>query len=108
MADSAAAVNNTIEQGPATIGSSKADSTNYSAMQWLVAWVVLITVLVFLARTRLGYLLIYYALAISVVILLVTQYKWFASALAPFQSLKPGVVAGSAAEEPAPTHSETQ
>ena len=92
----AAEVNAQIEQGPASPGSSHGDAGSYTSFQWLLAWVVLFVVLIFLARTRIGYLLIYYLLALSVVFLLVTQYKWFASVLAPFGSLKPGfVVAGA-------------
>lgn len=106
MADSAATVNNQIEQGPSNIGSDKTDSSGFSAIQWLVAWTVLIVALVFLAKSRIGYLVIYYALVLSLVFLVVTQYKWFAGVLAPFQSLRPGLVTGGQ-EEAAPSHSES-
>lgn len=82
------------EQGPSSPGNPNGDAgASYSSFQWLLAWVVLLTVLIFLARTRIGYLLIYYALALAIILLLVTQYKWFAGVLAPFGSLRPGVVA---------------
>lgn len=99
MAETAAEVNNQIEQGPSTVGSSHADSSSYSSFQWLVAWTVLIVTLVFLARTRIGYLLIYYGLALLIILLLVVNYKWFAGALAPLNSLKPGGVVGNNGEE---------
>lgn len=83
--------------GPSSAGGSSATSAGgsggYSSMQWLLAWAVLITVLALLAQTEVGYVAIYYALALMILVLLVTQYKWFANVLAPFTSLQPGLAA---------------
>lgn len=91
--DTTTTTTTTEEQGPSSPGSNTAGSGSYTSFQWLLAWTLLIVVLILAARTRIGYLLIYYALALSVLILLVTQYKWFAGVLAPFGSLRPGLVA---------------
>lgn len=52
-------------------------------MRWVIAWAVVIMVLALLNRTRLGHTLIYYALALMLLLLLVTQYKWLANVLQP-------------------------
>lgn len=100
-ANNASNASNEQEQGPTSAGgSSAADGSDYSPFQWLMAWAVLLIVLALLAQTDLGYLAIYYALALMILFLIVTQYKWFAGVLAPFGSLRPGVVAPG--ESPAP------
>ena len=62
--------------------------------RWLVAWTMLALLLVALNRTRIGQVLIYYALALMLFFLIVTQFKFFADALAPFAQLGPGLTAG--------------
>lgn len=88
------------EQGPSSAGSNAIGSSDYSPFQWLMAWAVLLIVLALLAQTDLGYLAIYYALALAILFLIVTQYKWFAGVLAPFGSLRPGVVAPGESSAP--------
>lgn len=71
-------------------------------MRWVIAWAVVIMVLALINRTRLGHTLIYYALALMLLLLLVTQYKWVANVLSPIT----GKDAGSYAdpnEEPGAT-----
>lgn len=80
------------EEGPTSAAhTGTADGGNFSTFQWLLAWVVLAVVTLLLIRTRIGYLLAYYALALSILFLVVTQYQWFASVLAPFSALAPGL-----------------
>lgn len=88
------------EQGPtsaANTGSS--GGGNFTTFQWILAWTVLGVVILLLIRTRIGYLLAYYALALSIIFLLVTQHQWFASVLAPFRSLAPGLVVNNNAAD---------
>lgn len=54
-----------------------------STYQWVLAWVALIGLLALASRTETGHTLIYYALVLILLILLVTQYQFIASALAP-------------------------
>lgn len=51
--------------------------------QWVVAWVVLIILLALANQTDIGHTVIYYALVLVLVLLLVTQYQFIASSLAP-------------------------
>lgn len=50
---------------------------------WVVAWIVLILLLALANQTEIGHTIIYYALVLILVLLLVTQYQFIASALAP-------------------------
>lgn len=60
--------------------SSKGGPSTY---QWVLAWVALIGLLALANRTAIGRVVIYYALVLILVLLLVTQYQFIASALAP-------------------------
>lgn len=93
-----------VEQGPSSPGGQGANNNSgkFSAFQWIVGWTVLILLLFLFAKTRIGYLFIYYGLMLSVIFLTVTQWRWFAGVLAPFSSL-----ANIGREETAPTHTET-
>lgn len=62
--------------------------------RWLVAWSMLAIVLVAINRTSVGRVIVYYALALMIVFLLVTQFAFFRDALAPFANLGPGLTAG--------------
>ncbi len=96
------------EQGPASPGGRGANTNGgkFSAFQWIVGWTVLILLLFLLAKTRIGYLLIYYGLALSVIFLTVTQWRWFAGVLAPFSSFG-AFFSTNGGEEQAPSHTET-
>jgi uncharacterized membrane protein YgcG len=65
---------------------------DYNTVQWLMAWAVLGVVLFLLNKTRLGHALLYYGLVLLLVFMLVTNYRWFTNVLAPFSSLRPGLV----------------
>lgn len=52
----------------------------------VLAWSILILALVLLARTRAGYTLVYYFLALALVFLVLTQYQFFQWALQPISS----------------------
>ncbi len=93
-----AGASETVDEGPTSAShTSPAGGQNFSTFQWILAWSVLGVVLLLLARTRIGYLLIYYALALSILFLIVTQYQWFAKALAPFQALGAGLTVDNTA-----------
>jgi hypothetical protein len=59
--------------------------------RWLVAWLVLILVIAAIGRTRVGQVAIYYGLCLCLLFLIVTQFRFFADALAPFRNLGPGL-----------------
>lgn len=63
--------------------------------KWLVAWLVLILIIAAANRTRVGQVVTYYALALMILFLVVTQFRFFVAALAPFQNLGPGLSSGS-------------
>lgn len=63
----------------------------YTSFQWVMAWFILFILLAFFNKTRIGHLILYYALLLMIVFLLVTNAGWFASILAPFRSLGPGL-----------------
>ncbi len=83
---------------PNTATSSTApDGTGASDWQqdwrWLVAWAMLILLLVAINKTRIGAVITYYALALMLIFLIVTQFRFFSDALAPFANLGPGLTA---------------
>lgn len=53
-------------------------STDDQTTQWIFGWIILIIVLAVIAKTQSGRAFIYYGLALIVVFLFVTQYKWIA------------------------------
>lgn len=60
-----------------------AETNNESAFKWLLAWgLVLILILVF-NRTRWGHTLIYYGLALSLLLLVLANYQGITTLLAP-------------------------
>ena len=54
------------------------------AFAWITAWTVMLILLFALNRTRIGHVLIYYALVLMIVLLLVTNVGWFVQAFQPF------------------------
>lgn len=62
--------------------------TSDAAYNWLVAWLVIGVIIALLIRTAVGYRIVYYALALALLFLLVTNATWIASALAPFNDLQ--------------------
>jgi len=69
------------------------NTTSYDAFQWVLAWAVVLAFLALITRTRLGYTLVYYALALVLLFLILTNYQWIASALAPIANAQ-GSLAG--------------
>lgn len=68
--------------------------TSDAAYNWLIAWIVLGVILALIIRTAVGYRIAYYALALTLLFLLVTNATWIASALAPFNDLQATKVSG--------------
>ena len=59
-----------------------ANSTS-SFFRFLLAYTVVIVIAVAVNKTRLGHLVIYYSLALLLLLQLVLNYKWFQQAIAP-------------------------
>lgn len=76
-------------------GGLPSDTSDASAVSWLLAWGVLIVLLVLINRTQLGKTITYYVLALAVLFLVLTQYKFIAATLAPFQSSQAAVTEDS-------------
>lgn len=88
--------------GPSEEGEAPPDAnTAIDAYHWLVAWAVILIILYFLNRTRLGHVIIYYFLALMLFFLVVTQYRFFAAALAPFNRLDKAAGTGDGSGSPA-------
>jgi cobalamin synthase len=64
--------------------------------RWLAAWVVLLLILAAISRFRIGQVAIYYALALMLLFVFVTQFAFFQQALAPFKTLGPGLAPAEA------------
>lgn len=58
-----------------------------SAYAWLLAWGVLLATLTLINRTRLGHAAIYYGLVLMLFFVIVSNYRFVATALAPFNTL---------------------
>ena len=56
-------------------------------LRWLVAWSLVLVLFLLAVRTRFGYATAYYLVALCLILLLVTQYRWVASALSPITGL---------------------
>jgi hypothetical protein len=78
------------------------DEGPYSALRWLLAWGVLLILLSFVNRTRIGHALLYYGLALLIVFLVVTQYQWFSWALRPIGAPVPQTTDSEGGEPTAP------
>jgi len=74
--------------GPTPTGAVASDA---NAVSWLLAWGVLIVLLVLINRTKLGQTITYYVLALAVLFLVLTQYKFIAATLAPFSQSQQAV-----------------
>lgn len=64
--------------------------TSEATYRWILAWVVMLVALSVFNRTRMGHVIIYYSLALSLLLVFATQYQWFTWALAPLGSRAPG------------------
>lgn len=54
-----------------------------SSYAWAVAWLLVIVFAAIALQSKIGYLVIYYGLILLLVFVLVTQYQYIASSLAP-------------------------
>ena len=68
---------------PATVAAPQ----HYDGYAWLVAWGVMIAILTLVNRTRIGHAAIYYGLILILFFIIVSNYRFITTALAPFQSL---------------------
>lgn len=76
----------TLPEPPEPGGPPEPDTTP-GVYGWLLAWGTLILLAILMARTQVGYRLIYYGLALLILFLLLTNYTWFQATLAPLQTV---------------------
>lgn len=74
-------------ESPSSGQSSNAAPQHYDGYAWLVAWGVMIAILTLVNRTRVGHAAIYYGLLLMLFFIIVSNYRFITTALAPFQSL---------------------
>lgn len=58
--------------------------------RWVLAWAVFLALLWLANQSEIGHRVIYYLLVLSIVLMLVTQYRWLSSALAPLATVTGG------------------
>lgn len=85
-ANSGGLLNSTSHEN-ANSGGALNTPQHYDGYAWLVAWGVLIAILTLLNRTRLGHTAIYYGLILTLFFIVVSNYRFISTALAPFHSL---------------------
>jgi hypothetical protein len=90
-----AVTNNTVSNPADTTqsniaGYAQAETNDYSMVQYLVAWTIVLLLAIILNRTRWGHALIYYALVLALALLLVTNYAALTALLAPAGSESTG------------------
>ena len=73
---------NTGTSDPANSGVKKP-----SAYSWLIAWGVLLAALTLINRTKLGHAAIYYGLVLMLVFVILSNYRFIQTSLAPFNTL---------------------
>lgn len=56
--------------------------------RWLLAWAVVLVLVGLANRTRVGHAALYYLLALMLLFLVVTQYRWLTWALSPITGHK--------------------
>jgi hypothetical protein len=54
---------------------------------WLLSYTVIIVILAVINRTRIGHTIIYYSLALLLLLQLVLNYNWFVTALSPITNM---------------------
>ena len=69
------------------ISTGGAQNGKPSAYAWLLAWGVLLATLTLINRTRIGHAAIYYGLLLMLFFVIVSNYRFVATALAPFNTL---------------------
>jgi hypothetical protein len=58
-------------------------NTNPSGYQYILAYGLATVILVFFAKTKFGYSIIYYALVLSVILVLLVDAQWISNTLKP-------------------------
>lgn len=79
----------TTAQAATTATAQPGGSSNATVYQWLVAWLVVILFGILIARTRIGYTMLYYMAALSLLFLLLTNSSWIAAAVKPITGPTP-------------------
>lgn len=69
------------QEGAAVVTS--ASGSPGGAFRWLLAWGIVLVFVSLLNRSRAGHTAIYYSLVLAILLLTVTQFKWFQRALQP-------------------------
>lgn len=64
-------------------GSSAPTDVNSATYVFIASWLLLILLLTLLTRSRVGYVIAYYALLLMILVILVTEYKQIAPLLSP-------------------------
>lgn len=72
-----------------TITSSSSSVRGGNTYRWVLGWIILIGLLALANQTETGHTILYYTLVLVLVFLLVTQYQFIASALAPIGQKAP-------------------
>jgi hypothetical protein len=67
---------------------------NENTFRWLVGWAVVIVLASLANRTRFGHAFLYYSLALMLIFLVVTQYRFIIAALGPVGQPIPGNTLG--------------
>ena len=71
------------------LANTKQSNVGQTTYQWLIAWAIMLVLLNLINRTRIGHVTIYYSLWLMLLFLIVTQYQFIASALAPLDTPVP-------------------
>lgn len=61
--------------------------TTQSTFQFVLSWIVVITLLTLANKTRVGHVIIYYALLLFIIFILVAEYKQIAPLISGIQSI---------------------
>lgn len=77
-----------------------------SGYAWLLAWGTLAVILTLINRTRLGHAVIYYGLVLLIVFILLSNYRFIANALLPFQQQPAAVGSPGASPDDASVNSD--
>ena len=61
--------------------------TTQSTFQFVLSWIVVITLLTFANKTRVGHVIIYYSLMLMILFILLAEYKQIAPLISGIQSV---------------------
>lgn len=71
----------TVPISTAPVAAPPLSDEDNAELNWLFAWVFVIILISVITRSEIGYKIVYYSLALLVVFLFLTQYKWFGKEL---------------------------